>query len=440
MPANHLRSMLVYRCNRPAARLHNCHIHASRLCLTNQLRMLYFSFLLQHKGFALMSFTSDAAVSAAAAAVRSIQPWGPTATLGTARKVPQHWPFECTMTSGELAAHHKQQQRAAERREHNRRQRQRQQQRIADSMEQVLSGLPAPAGTAVLQQYQPLLGQNLLQYIQQNSSSGQTPLFTIQQHSTQIAESSHRQQGTAGADYSAPESSTCRTASVEMQTGQLLSTMPEPLRRCVRLHILQQLLVTSAAQAQAQPATGLIRLAAAPCVADVEAQLLFDWSKIPAMFDPAFGGQLADADVVRARQGKMNLRALRKRVQVESFALLLWQLTLPALADSTQLHVVDFGCGSGNLVLPLAFLFPTYAFTALDQKQSAMQLLQQRVQQGGLSNVAAEHGTIEDFKGELPACICCAALLGKVCITGLLAVLLSNSLAGGMYQDSSWVR
>jgi hypothetical protein len=50
--------------------------------------------------------------------------------------------------------------------------------------------------------------------------------------------------------------------------------------------------------------------------AQVEAQLLLDWAQVPAALDPAFGGRLADADVVRAGRGRMNLRALRKRVQV----------------------------------------------------------------------------------------------------------------------------
>eukprot|EP00775_Hariotina_reticulata_P004597 gene4597-4851_t len=119
---------------------------------------------------------------------------------------------------------------------------------------------------------------------------------------------------------------------------------------------------------------------------------------MPGALDPAFGGQLADADVVRAGQGRMNLRAIRKRVQVESFALLLWQLTQSAAARQQHLHVVEFGCGSGNLVLPLAYLFPSFTFTALDIKPSAVLLLQQRVQQAQLKNVVAVQQRIEDYE------------------------------------------
>lgn len=94
------------------------------------------------------------------------------------------------------------------------------------------------------------------------------------------------------------------------------------------------------------------------------------------------------------------LPILAAPLQVESFALLLLQLTLPALAAGTQLHVVEFGSGSGNLVLPLAHLFPCFTFTAVDMKASAVQLLQQRVQQGGIGNVAVREGTIEMYDGE----------------------------------------
>eukprot|EP00878_Enallax_costatus_P013255 GHUV01013857.1.p1 GENE.GHUV01013857.1~~GHUV01013857.1.p1 ORF type:complete len:460 (+),score=137.22 GHUV01013857.1:1668-3047(+) len=190
----------------------------------------------------------------------------------------------------------------------------------------------------------------------------------------------------------------------EPQTGnrsdtpvqQLLAAMPEPLRNVIIKDRLHQLLQSQQQQQQHQ----LIRLAAAPSVADVAQRLLFDWFKIPAVVDPAFGGQLADADVVRAGRGPMNLRSLRKRVQVESFALLLLQLTLPALQANTPLHIVEFGCGNGNLVLPLAHLFPGFQFTAVDMKHSAVQLLQQRVHEGEMTNVEVIEGTIEQYSGD----------------------------------------
>jgi SAM-dependent methyltransferase len=75
------------------------------------------------------------------------------------------------------------------------------------------------------------------------------------------------------------------------------------------------------------------------------------------------------------------------------------------LADSQQqqqqqqhkLHIVDFGCGTGNLLLPLAALFPSCTFTGVDMKPAALQLLQQRAAAAGLSNVAVFEGMIEQY-------------------------------------------
>jgi methylase of polypeptide subunit release factors len=102
--------------------------------------------------------------------------------------------------------------------------------------------------------------------------------------------------------------------------------------------------------------------------------------------------------------------------QVESFALLLWQLTQQAAQTSSStsstgsskaLQVVEFGSGSGNLILPLAHLFPHFAFTAVDMKPSAVQLLQQRVQQAGLRSVTAQLGRIEEYSGMFVARAMC---------------------------------
>ena len=87
-------------------------------------------------------------------------------------------------------------------------------------------------------------------------------------------------------------------------------------------------------------------------------------------------------------------------MQVESFMLLLLQLTLPALKANAHLHIVEFGSGSGNLVLPLAHLFPCFTFTAVDMKASAIALLGQRVQQCQMHNVRVREGTIELYSGE----------------------------------------
>jgi SAM-dependent methyltransferase len=83
------------------------------------------------------------------------------------------------------------------------------------------------------------------------------------------------------------------------------------------------------------------------------------------------------------------------------------QLNPAEHADSTQqqqqqqqqrrLHIVDFGCSTGNLLLPLAALFPCCSFTGVDMKPAALQLLQQRAAAAGLLNVAVFEGMIEQY-------------------------------------------
>jgi hypothetical protein len=187
------------------------------------------------------------------------------------------------VTPTELQELQQQQAAAALRRAHNKRQRDRRQQRLIDSVNSLLTGLAPPAGMHAAQQYQPLLGPRLQQ--QQSKQLASPSVLTA-------------------------SSSSINPGVTEALVEQLLAAMPGPLRSAVRIDKLQQLLQTQ------QQQSGLIRLAAAPSVAAVEQQLLLDWTKLPGVVDPAFGGQLADADVVRAGAGRMNLRALRKRVQV----------------------------------------------------------------------------------------------------------------------------
>jgi methylase of polypeptide subunit release factors len=111
-------------------------------------------------------------------------------------------------------------------------------------------------------------------------------------------------------------------------------------------------------------------------------------------------------------------------IQVETFALLLWQLLRkrPVQASGPlqpAVHVVDFGSGSGNLVLPLAYLFPSCTFTAVDMKPAAIHLLSQRARVAGLDNVVAVCARIEEYAGEE----------GKGC---------SKPLAHGLLPPSSW--
>lgn len=62
-----------------------------------------------------------------------------------------------------------------------------------------------------------------------------------------------------------------------------------------------------------------------------------------------------------------------------------------------RLKVVDFGSGSGNLTLPLAWLFPDLQFEALDYNEVAIALLRERAAASGLDNVTGVTGTIEAY-------------------------------------------
>jgi methylase of polypeptide subunit release factors len=129
-------------------------------------------------------------------------------------------------------------------------------------------------------------------------------------------------------------------------------------------------------------------------------------------------------------------------MQVESFALLLWQLTAqagqlssyPSNSSSTtstkSLHVVEFGSGSGNLVLPLAHLFPHFSFHAIDMKPSAVALLQERVDKAELDNVTVQLGHIENFTGmrEILQSVCCAPLPAGPGFTDIVCCILLTSV------------
>ena len=94
----------------------------------------------------------------------------------------------------------------------------------------------------------------------------------------------------------------------------------------------------------------------------------------------------------------VSLRAMRKRWQVESFAVVLRELERARAPDAPPLRVVDFGAGSGNLTLPLAKRFPTARFVAVEMKRRSADLLLRRARAAGLSNITAHVGMIETSK------------------------------------------
>lgn len=123
------------------------------------------------------------------------------------------------------------------------------------------------------------------------------------------------------------------------------------------------------------------------------------WDKLPKELDPhwvTFRGVKLESGLNWTRKKMMenlNPRSVRKRAQVESF-----YAALSLLNPEKGSTVVDFGSGSGNLVLPLAHLMPDLNFVAVDLKAEAMQILQERSQAAGLKNCRVHTGYIEDFK------------------------------------------
>jgi SAM-dependent methyltransferase len=90
--------------------------------------------------------------------------------------------------------------------------------------------------------------------------------------------------------------------------------------------------------------------------------------------------------------------------------------------------VVDFGCGTGNLILPLAAAEPSTRFVGLDLNPRSVALLRERAEAAGLTNVRAEVGLIEDYEGP-----CDLALALHVCGDGTDAVLLQAQARGSAF-------
>jgi len=116
-----------------------------------------------------------------------------------------------------------------------------------------------------------------------------------------------------------------------------------------------------------------------------------DWDMLHPDCDPQRGGGLGSKD------GSPTVRSNRKRRQAEGFAALLRRLV--DTSDS-QVKVVDFGCGSGNLTLALAALFPNLQFIGLDMRQRSIDILQKKVSHSGLTNLQGRVGMIETFDEE----------------------------------------
>ena len=96
------------------------------------------------------------------------------------------------------------------------------------------------------------------------------------------------------------------------------------------------------------------------------------------------------------------LRGDRKRESVSAMAWLLREALLP-LAPARP-TIVDAGCGTGSLLLPLAALITDATFVGVDTKRGSLDRMMARAAAAGPElegRVVPWHGRIEDYEGEL---------------------------------------
>jgi SAM-dependent methyltransferase len=113
----------------------------------------------------------------------------------------------------------------------------------------------------------------------------------------------------------------------------------------------------------------------------------------------------ADPRSVLAPEHAAGPRGRKKVAQVANFAAALRWLMAAAGTGGGRggggrpLRVVDFGCGSGAVVLALAALFPAEqaVFAGVDFKLEAIDLLRARAARAGLAHVTGVVGMAEDF-------------------------------------------
>lgn len=114
------------------------------------------------------------------------------------------------------------------------------------------------------------------------------------------------------------------------------------------------------------------------------------WSTLPSGCDPCMAS-------AKMRPGTQ--RGERKRESISAMAWLL-ETRLLAQINSTAPTIVDAGCGTGSLLLPLAAIFPHVTFVGVDMKAGSLERLKKRAAEAGsdvASRVIAWHGRIEEY-------------------------------------------
>ena len=80
--------------------------------------------------------------------------------------------------------------------------------------------------------------------------------------------------------------------------------------------------------------------------------------------------------------------------------------------DKNIKTIIDFGCGSGNIGLALAFLFPKYKFILIDYNPYCLKIVNNRININKLTNVECIQCKINDIPNDIKfeigiACHCC---------------------------------
>ncbi len=122
----------------------------------------------------------------------------------------------------------------------------------------------------------------------------------------------------------------------------------------------------------------LLKAGICPEYSDPHFNIKLEWKSMPDGIDPSSG--------LLTRE-----RAIRKQLQIENF----FQIIKTFAKSGTV--IVDFGSGSGNLSLPMAYLFPDCYFILVDRNDIPIRLGKIRISDSGIKNIDVFRGYIKDF-------------------------------------------
>lgn len=123
----------------------------------------------------------------------------------------------------------------------------------------------------------------------------------------------------------------------------------------------------------------LLKAGICPEYSDPHFNVKLEWDSMPEGISPSSGLLTSE-------------RASRKQLQIENF----FQLMKIFIKEKET--IVDFGSGSGNLSLPMAYLFPKCHFILIDRNDIPIRLGKIRISDSGVKNIEVFRGYIQDFR------------------------------------------